>query len=969
MSLDRIRATGSGEYSWRLRIDGLPYQPVSNKKMELGSEGDLVIRRSGLSSRGLRLEERVHPAIQRPRHASQRAQIADTERRWSRVFFRQPEHITWLRAQVDDSVTTIPVESTAGWPTSGSLWLDNEAMRYTGVTADTFTGVTRGAYGTLAAYHYTSVYGTAGLPAERRRYPEVASWIRGIEGRRAHLYIYGEGDDPQGDGTRIWIGTVNNDIRYDGLSFDISLAPIWRQLENDIGGELAEAGRIRGAYYPALYPLILLFRQRTGTTPTAGTLGPRAGLALAGFFESQEEFCSDLTTEIASTLAAPVSGTGSFAIGDGLSVERPALSGYEGDIGRDSGWVLCWDRGGVSRDWLHVLPAAGLPGDAITLQAGVSLTDGSIHPWSGGVGGRPVLLAQDSWLRSDGREVTSSADEVGERLYRPLRAAKMPTWELPIDVPGHAPRTIFGFLGGSGIENARPRWDTMRERLGFLDEITRQVGMSSADHPAHRLYLADGVGGANVVRLSWEDRSVGEGVSVELPVGASDAGDQWVEATLLPTILETSEYSADGAPLASGPIVDVGGADLEVQVGQQLTRVADGNISTFLQAVLERVPIDMNLGLVPELRFDDFDPFVFSFRFRDELSASEWWNGRGYTYWGSVKLSDIITEELRGAGWYPALTSEGKINFKPLSPISRSERTVATIGPSTVATDRALLTIEKGPFGIYNAMELARGYDPVEGEHTLPMIRGRDLSALATGPSQNVIPVAPLSTDPADKQLTIADVVGFAERYTAIFGWPYLVLDVDVKLVLLDVLLGDRVLVAWDRMPTREGVVDRAAETRVGWVLGRSVDFAAARGALSIYLPETPLAGYVPEFLIESQTNVSGDIWDLEPAAGYLPEGQTPADFWSAGDKVRLIRWGSATATGMPDATVVSASASLLRVETATTWTVGATDWMVTSADSTAVSSENQKRFVYIADSAGRLEFEDETVAARRLGP
>ncbi|NOT77903.1 MAG: hypothetical protein HOP07_02730 [Bacteriovoracaceae bacterium] len=41
--------------------------------------------------------------------------------------------------------------STSGYPTAGTLLVGNEAIIYTGTTATTFTGLTRGAYGTTAA--------------------------------------------------------------------------------------------------------------------------------------------------------------------------------------------------------------------------------------------------------------------------------------------------------------------------------------------------------------------------------------------------------------------------------------------------------------------------------------------------------------------------------------------------------------------------------------------------------------------------------------------------------------------------------------------------------------------------------------------------------------------------------------------------------------------------------------------------
>lgn len=53
--------------------------------------------------------------------------------------------------------TTITVTSTSGFPTSGSLLIESEYVTYTGVTATTFTGVTRGVGGTVDAGHAMNI--------------------------------------------------------------------------------------------------------------------------------------------------------------------------------------------------------------------------------------------------------------------------------------------------------------------------------------------------------------------------------------------------------------------------------------------------------------------------------------------------------------------------------------------------------------------------------------------------------------------------------------------------------------------------------------------------------------------------------------------------------------------------------------------------------------------------------------------
>lgn len=60
---------------------------------------------------------------------------------------------TALSAAISSGATTIAVTSTSGFPAAGMITIDSEKMSYTGKTATSFTGVTRGASGTTAAAH------------------------------------------------------------------------------------------------------------------------------------------------------------------------------------------------------------------------------------------------------------------------------------------------------------------------------------------------------------------------------------------------------------------------------------------------------------------------------------------------------------------------------------------------------------------------------------------------------------------------------------------------------------------------------------------------------------------------------------------------------------------------------------------------------------------------------------------------
>ena len=60
---------------------------------------------------------------------------------------------TQLDGAINNSVTTITVDDTSAFPTSGRIDIDTELITYTGKTATTFTGCVRGANGSTAASH------------------------------------------------------------------------------------------------------------------------------------------------------------------------------------------------------------------------------------------------------------------------------------------------------------------------------------------------------------------------------------------------------------------------------------------------------------------------------------------------------------------------------------------------------------------------------------------------------------------------------------------------------------------------------------------------------------------------------------------------------------------------------------------------------------------------------------------------
>ena len=74
--------------------------------------------------------------------------------------FHQDGTTTLTAAITNTSTTPIPVVSTAAFPTSGYLLIDNELIQYTGTTSTTFTGITRGVLGSTTSAHSSGAYAT-----------------------------------------------------------------------------------------------------------------------------------------------------------------------------------------------------------------------------------------------------------------------------------------------------------------------------------------------------------------------------------------------------------------------------------------------------------------------------------------------------------------------------------------------------------------------------------------------------------------------------------------------------------------------------------------------------------------------------------------------------------------------------------------------------------------------------------------
>lgn len=69
----------------------------------------------------------------------------------------KPSVQTTLNGSLTSGATSIVLTSAAGFPSTGTVVIENEAISYTGISVNTLTGCTRGQYGTTAVAHATLI--------------------------------------------------------------------------------------------------------------------------------------------------------------------------------------------------------------------------------------------------------------------------------------------------------------------------------------------------------------------------------------------------------------------------------------------------------------------------------------------------------------------------------------------------------------------------------------------------------------------------------------------------------------------------------------------------------------------------------------------------------------------------------------------------------------------------------------------
>ena len=185
------------------------------------------------------------------------SEVRDWLRRWSQQ--------TTLTAQFNVGGATATVDSTTGWGATGAFFAGLERVTYTGKTATTFTGCTRGTAGSLAYEHRLGT--TAQIITDRLRFwrgREVVLWATPID---ASGFV--AGTVVTDDTVQVWKGRIENgpDREVDGFVFQAQALDrvLDQKLATQISGTVADTS-IKYAVQPGFAITIELYALGAGAT-------------------------------------------------------------------------------------------------------------------------------------------------------------------------------------------------------------------------------------------------------------------------------------------------------------------------------------------------------------------------------------------------------------------------------------------------------------------------------------------------------------------------------------------------------------------------------------------------------------------------------------------------------------------------------------------------------------------------------
>jgi len=383
----------------------------------------------------------------------------------------------------------------------------------------------------------------------------------------------------------------------------------------------------------------------------------------------------------------------------------------------------------------------------------------------------------------------------------------------------------------------------------------------------------------------------------------------------------------------------------------------------FVHQLIEQLETDSpglaNTGAMPLLVAGDFDGDWDDVRnaIADLRIASRTWvTAEGIT------LGEIIEHELRLIGCYLAMDSIAQMTIKRLSLALETDPTAITITDSKQSREPP--GTDFNAHGHVSEVVVRQGWDPVEREHKGMSIRVRNEETVDPTVLGGVLEVAPrsLGLEVADFGIEVdpEDAYTLAQGVFGIFSGGYRIVTLEANLSLLDVQLGDALLVTSSEIPNTDGT--KGVTNAVALLIGHDWSPFEGKGSLTLLMHDRRIAGYAPSFKVASASG-SGTSWTLTLTLTNYTDQTNVSTWLAAGDEIRLVEYDTTGPTIQAGVVASITDPNQVEVTLDASWGgLGGAEYTLeydvsSAVDTVAPSGRRwaQKAFAFIADSTGRL--------------
>lgn len=912
MTWSDVIATGRGKLRFAVVFEGWPEIWVTDPSITLtnstyGARGRAV--RVGLLSEGLRFSEQARMREGRYEASPMTFKFRSTTTHdyATLSFARVGQAVDRFAAALTSAATSISIDGTLS---DGYYHAGTEAFYYRSGGASS-----RGQWD-------SQDQGFQVLTGDGRELPHrVYNNPNTLDGRRATLYVWGVGDDvtkydpegaESGAGVPIWRGVVNRPPRLDrdGVTWTVTADHIYNLFKQTIGsndGELKAAG----IYHNDAAPLVVI----VGITKNGGSDQRSSQYVVSGPALDETGIETQINTMLADALAE-ITSSGV----DSLRIE------YTGTT------------------WRLVMLTGASPPRFV-----------AVNLYSPYVGLLCHVTSDFLWSTSDGTKIGNN----------PFADAMPASTELRLEIPRDAPHGLSMETTpqvGSGIFGPYPHGYPVDWRFEpFGSYLT-------GDNPVNRLYI----------NRPWSDFIGVDAIAidpaeVEYPsdyAGANRASQSVLGQTIVLLV------TGSGTTLSALNYVDVeplNGDDSFrgwITGNTNLRPVYSGGVAVEAMGFIETMIDDSkeygNDGTRPFIRDVDVDTTQgLSGQLPSELTQ------RAFVFVKSVRLDDVIAEELKLTAHMWCTTSIGKLAFRPIPLTAETALTSKTIGASDILTPEggngAWPTYDIQSQGLCAVVTVKQGYDAytdefrgaefvINNSDLLATHKKRGVSEITIAPKSN-----PLNSSPVegDGGISVSVARQVATNMFSVFGREYATVRVRVPFSKFGYLLGDVVALTSPHVPNTDGT--RGVTDKRCVVIGREWTLSGpnAGGEIELMLLLNPPKGYAPSGVITGQTNTTGNTWELTLSAANainvlispLGDGDVAGTF-AAGDYIVVVnRTPGTNYTG----TVQSVAGAVVTVDLDSSWTPGSSSWALEyQADSGSTATDGQREYVYVADSTAR---------------